>query len=94
MAVSLRLVRFGRRNQASFRLRAADSRFAPTGRFIEELGSVHPLTDDPAKQVHLKKDRIEYWLKNGAKTTATVRSLLKKQGISIKAKKDAAAAKS
>ncbi len=94
MAVSLRLVRFGRRNQASFRLRAADTRFTPTGRFIEELGSVNPLADDPAKQVHLKKDRIEFWLRSGARTTPTVRALLKKQGIKVAAAKRTASKKS
>ena len=86
MAVSLRLVRCGRRNRAAFRLRASDSRFAPTGRFIEELGSLDPLEKDPAKQVRLKKERIEYWLNTGAKITPTVRTLLKKNGIAVKGK--------
>lgn len=86
MAVALRLVRFGRRNQAAYRLRASDSRFAPTGRFIEDLGSVNPLEKDEAKQTRLKKERIEYWLGNGARTTPTVRALLKKHGIAAKAK--------
>jgi small subunit ribosomal protein S16 len=86
MAVSLRLVRCGRRNRASFRLRASDSRFAPTGRFIEELGSLNPLEKDPGKQVQLKKERIEHWVKEGAKLTATVRALLQKNGIATKAK--------
>jgi small subunit ribosomal protein S16 len=81
MAVALRLVRLGRRNRAFFRLRAADSRCAPTGRFLEELGTVDPLEKDPSKQVVLKKERIEHWLKTGATPSETVRSLLKKHGI-------------
>jgi small subunit ribosomal protein S16 len=84
MAVSLRLVRFGRRNRACFRLRAADSRFAPTGRFIEDLGWLDPVQKDPKKQASLDKERIEHWLDAGAKVTATVQALLKSHGIGQK----------
>ena len=81
MAVKLRLVRLGRRHRAFFRLRVGDERFAPTGRFIEEVGYVDPLSKDAAKQVVLKKDRIEHWLEKGAKVSPTVRTLLVKHGI-------------
>lgn len=86
MAVTLRLVRLGRRNRAFYRLRASDSRDATTGRFIEDLGFVDPILRDEAKQVVLKKDRIEHWLGLGAKTSDTVRRLLKKHGIERKAR--------
>ena len=86
MAVTLRLVRLGRNHRAFFRLRAADSRAPTTGPFIEELGFVDPLQKDEKKQVVLKKERIEYWLQQGAKTSATVKSLLKKQAIALPAK--------
>lgn len=81
MAVTLRLVRLGRKNRAFYRLRASDSRSAATGRFIEELGFLDPLEPDQAKQVVVNKERVEYWLKMGATTSDSVRSLLKKQGI-------------
>lgn len=81
MAVAIRLVRKGRRNRAYFRLQASDSRVAPGGRFIEALGTVDPLEQDPAKQAVLKKERIEYWLSVGAQPSDTVRALLKKNGI-------------
>ncbi len=81
MSVSLRLVRQGRRHRPFFRLRVSDSRTAPTGRFLEELGTVDPLEEDPNKQAVLKKERIEYWLSHGAKVSPTVGSLLKKHGI-------------
>lgn len=86
MAVKLRLVRLGRRHRAFFRLRAGDERFAPTGRFIEELGYVDPLEKNPDKQVTLKKERIEHWLNAGAKVSPTVRTLLTKHGIGTKEK--------
>lgn len=84
MAVTLRLSRMGRRNRPYYRLRASDSRSAPSGVFIEELGHIDPLQQDPARQAVLKKDRIEHWLKSGAKTSDTVRRMLKKHGIGAK----------
>ena len=86
MAVTLRLVRLGRRNRAFYRLRASDSRNATTGRFIEDLGFVDPIIKNADKQVELKKDRIEFWLGRGAKTSDTVRRLLAKHGIAKPAK--------
>lgn len=86
MAVTLRLVRVGRRNRAFFRLRVSDSRSATTGRFIEELGFVDPIEPDASKQVVLKKDRIEYWLSMGATTSPTVRRLFEKNGVGAAAK--------
>ena len=35
-------------------------------------------------QITLKEDRVMHWLKNGAKPTDTVRSLLKKEGVMMK----------
>lgn len=81
MSVSLRLVRLGRRHRPFYRLRASESRTTTTGRFLEELGRVDPLEKDLSKQVVLKKERIEYWLSQGAKVSSTVGSLLKKHGI-------------
>jgi small subunit ribosomal protein S16 len=75
----------GRRNRAFYRLRAADSRDASTGRFIEDLGYVDPVLRDENKQTTLRKDRIEHWLKRGATTSNTVRRLLKKNGIAAAA---------
>jgi len=81
MAVSLRLVRLGRRHRAFFRVRVADERYAPTGRFIEEAGHVDPFEQDTSKREVLNRERIEYWLGAGAKVSDTVASILKRNGI-------------
>lgn len=81
MAVKLRLTRLGRSHRSFFRLRAADERCPSDGRFIEELGFVDPIAKDPAKQVSLKRERIEHWLSMGAKVSPTVEKLLSKHGI-------------
>ena len=44
MAVKIRLKRMGSKRNASFRLVVSDSRNAPTGRFVEELGFYDPTT--------------------------------------------------
>ena len=86
MAVTIRLVRMGRRNRAFYRLRASDDKFAAGGRFLEELGYLDPIAKDAAKQVGLKRERIEYWISKGATTSATVKRLLKKHGVGAAAR--------
>lgn len=84
MAVKLRMTRMGRRHKPFFRIVAIDSREPRDGRIIEKLGHYDPLVKDPAKQIVLKRERIEYWLKAGAIPSETVAQLLEKQGIKNK----------
>jgi len=49
------------------------------GRFIEILGFYHPI-EKPGK-LTLNEDRIVYWLEQGAETSDTVNSLLKRSGL-------------
>ena len=84
MAVKLRMTRMGRRHKPFFRIVAIDSREPRDGRIIEKLGHYDPLVKDPAKQIVLKRERIEYWLTAGAIPSATVAQLLEKQGIKNK----------
>jgi small subunit ribosomal protein S16 len=48
---------------------------ARNGRNLEVVGHYNPLTD-PAK-VELKRERIDYWTKNGAQLSETVARLIK-----------------
>lgn len=84
MAVKLRMTRMGRRHKPFFRIVAIDSREPRNGKIIEKLGHYDPLVKDPAKQIVLKRERIEYWLKAGAVPSETVAQLLEKQGIKNK----------
>lgn len=43
---------------------AVDERAKRTGGYIELLGTYNPLTEP--KDIKLKQDRIDYWLKQGA----------------------------
>ncbi len=75
MAVKLRLSRLGRTNAPSYRLVAIDEHKKRDGRFIEILGHYNPLDD--ANHFSCKRDRVDYWISQGAKPSRTVAHLLK-----------------
>lgn len=64
MAVKIRLMRIGTKGHPFYRVVAVDERKKRTGEYIELLGTYNPLTEP--KEIILKKDRIEEWLKKGA----------------------------
>ena len=74
--VKIRLKRFGRKNHAFWRINAIDSRTPRDGKVLEELGFYDPTNKDQAKQVVVNKARVEFWIKNGAMPSDTVRGLL------------------
>ncbi len=76
--VKIRLRRMGAKKNPYYRIVVADSRFPRDGRFIEEVGTYAPLADP--SEVTVDAERIQYWLKNGAQPTDTVKTLLKKAG--------------
>ena len=76
--VKIRLRRMGAKKAPFYRIIVADSRSPRNGAFIEELGYYNPLVD-PA-EIKVDPERTQYWLKNGAQPTDTVRGLLKKSG--------------
>jgi len=76
MAVKIRLKRIGAKNTPVFRIVVADSRSPRDGKFLEELGTYHPLKKD--NNYTLKLERAEHWLKVGAQPSETVASFIKK----------------
>ena len=84
MAVRLRLKRLGRTHRPFYRLNAIDSRSPRDGRVLEELGHYDPTNRVAEQQLEVNAERIKYWLSVGALPTDTVRSLLKKNGITVK----------
>ena len=81
MAVTIRLTRMGAKKKSFYRLVVADSRFPRDGRFIEVLGTYDPNLNPPI--VNLDRDKVQSWVNRGANLSPTVRSLLKKGGISV-----------
>lgn len=74
--VKIRLRRVGATKRPMYRIVAADSHAPRDGRFIENLGYYHPLTE-PATIV-VKQDRVEHWLRHGAQPTEVVERILKR----------------
>jgi len=77
MAVRIRLTRQGTKKKPFYRIVAADIENPRDGRFLELLGTYNPMVEPNA--IVLKQDRIDYWLKEGAKPSTTVQSILKRQ---------------
>jgi len=75
--IKLRLKRFGKKREASFRLVACNSTSRRDGRPLEELGFYNPRT----KETRLDTEAIRARLAQGAQPTDTVRSLLEKGGL-------------
>ncbi len=75
--IKLRLKRFGKKREASYRIVAAVSTSRRDGRPLEELGFYNPRTDE----IRLNEEAIIKRLRDGAQPTETVRSLLRKQNI-------------
>jgi len=76
MAVVIRLRREGAKNRPFYRVVVADKRSPRDGKFIESVGSYDPQGKN--QESPLKLARVEYWIKQGAKPSETVTSLIKK----------------
>lgn len=76
MAVKIRLKRFGSLNRSQWRVVVADAKMPRDGRFIEELGYYDPLPKQA--QFVVKQERLEYWLKQGAQPSESVKTLIKR----------------
>ena len=77
--IAIRLKRMGRKKKPFYRIVVSEDSNVPTGRFVEEIGTYDPLTE-PA-QVTIDKEKALHWIQEGAKVSATVKSLFKKQNI-------------
>jgi len=77
--IAIRLKRMGRKKQPFYRIVVSEDSNVPTGRFVDEIGTYDPLKE-PA-EVTIDKEKALHWIQEGAKVSATVKSLFKKQNI-------------
>lgn len=75
--IKLRLKRYGKKFEASYRIVAAQSTSRRDGRPLEELGFYNPRSDE----VKLNVPAIVKRLKEGAQPTETVRHILEKANV-------------
>ncbi|NES17772.1 MAG: 30S ribosomal protein S16 [Symploca sp. SIO3E6] len=75
--IKLRLKRYGKKREVSYRIVAINSSARRDGRPLEELGFYNPRSNE----TRLDVPAIVKWLKNGAQPTDTVRSILQKANV-------------
>jgi small subunit ribosomal protein S16 len=86
MSVAIRLKRAGTKKKSFYHVVATDSRNARDGRYLEKLGHYDPRVDPPTFK--LDRERLDYWLSKGAKTSRTVAQLVAKFGGTAAEEKD------
>lgn len=74
--VKIRLQRQGAKKAPFYHIVVADSRSPRDGKVIEKIGTYNPMTN-PATIV-VDKEKVEAWVKNGAKMTDSVKALIEK----------------
>jgi len=74
--LSIRMTRVGSKKKPFFRVVVSEARSGLLGDVIENVGTYNPRSK-PAK-VEINKERLQYWLKNGARPSDSVRTLIAK----------------
>ena len=75
--VTIRLARAGAKKRPFYHIVAADSRSPRDGRYIERLGFFNPIASGREEKLKLERERIDYWLSQGAQPTERVAGLIK-----------------
>ena len=74
MAVALRMSRQGKKKSPFYRIVAADKRKARDGKFIELLGTYHPIT----KVLKLDHEKFAKWVKVGAQPSGSLAAIIRR----------------
>ncbi len=78
--LAIRMQRNGRKHLPVYRIVVQESQRHPlSGRVVAEVGNYNPET----KKTVLNKEKVEFYLKNGAKPSSRVAFILKKEGIKL-----------
>ena len=74
--VKIRLQRAGKKKAPFYHIVIADSKSPRDGKIMEQIGTYNPMTEP--SEIKLDKEKVEKWIKNGAKPTDTVKALIEK----------------
>ncbi|HXV48244.1 MAG TPA: 30S ribosomal protein S16 [Candidatus Binatia bacterium] len=77
MSVSIRMSRHGAKKKPFYRIVVSDQRCPRDGRYIEQVGTYDPRATTGG--VKLNRDKIDAWIRKGAKPSQTVSQLIKKE---------------
>ena len=79
--VKIRLRRDGAKKAPYYTIVVADSRYPADGRFIEKVGTYNPMVEPVELKIDAQK--VQDWIKKGAKPTDTALALIKKAGVEL-----------
>jgi len=79
MAATIRLSRHGAKKRPFYRIIVTDSRAPRDGRRLEQVGTYDPSQNPP--RVQFVQDKLEHWLRLGARPSLTVAQLIKRSGL-------------
>lgn len=74
--VAIRLNRQGSKDRPYYKIVVTDSRSRRDGAFIDQVGTYDPMVEGVNYKLDMEK--VEKWLKTGAKPSETVASMIKK----------------
>ena len=72
--VKIRLQRAGKKKAPFYHIVVADSKSPRDGKIIEQIGTYNPMVEP--SEVKIDEEKVEKWIKNGAKPTDTVKRLI------------------
>jgi len=78
--VTIRLARGGSKKRPFYHLTVTDSRNSRDGRFIERVGFFNPVARGQEERLRVNRERVEFWLGQGAQASDRVAQLLKTAG--------------
>jgi len=76
MAVVLRLQRIGKRTQPHYRIVAIEKASGPHGQPLEIVGHYNPKAEKDKEKVTFNAEKLDRWVKTGAKPSETVGTLI------------------
>lgn len=74
--VVIRLARSGAKKRPFYHMVVADKRNKRDGRFIERLGFFNPIAKGKEVRLLIQRERLQYWLSQGAQPSERVQSLV------------------
>jgi len=77
----IRLSRKGRRNRPMYRIVVAEHSKPTDGKFVEIVGTYNSIAQNQSLSVN--KERVKYWMSQGAQPSNTVAKLLNKVGFDL-----------
>ncbi len=75
--VTIRLARGGAKKRPYYRIVVSDGRRTPRARALEYVGFFNPRATEGEERLRIDRERVDYWLSQGAQASDRVTSLLK-----------------